>query len=213
MVGKVSGWDTRQCEHNTEKSTLQTQWQRHSWLKRKVHVNTPEICLNAALIHQSPGYGRSQPALLSWAGRENTVLWLLKEREIKISVLLWAAPWQPPWAPLYGCTVLLVQVGHAPTLAMATPGTHLIYRVPLPVVLGRWPAMGPLGTHLALMMSASKDDLKGVCSHHHHWSPAQWGQGNQWSCLAALDPKSRYFTLLKRFLVLLMSLQWGGWQP
>lgn len=149
-----------------------------------MHVNTPEICWNAAFIHQSSGYGRPQPAL-SWAGRENTALWLL--REIKISVL-WFTPWQPSWAPPHGCAVLLVPVGHVPTLAMATPGT--IYRVALPVVLGRWPAMGRLGAHLVVMMRPSKDDPKGVCSHHRHWSPAHWGQWNQWRCLLGLDPES-----------------------
>lgn len=39
------------------------------------------------------------------------------------------------------------------------------------------------------------------------------GTGKRWSCLVALDPKSRYFTLLKQFPVLPTSLQWGGWQP
>lgn len=53
--------------------------------------------------------------------------------------------------------------------------TPRLQLVPLPVVLGRWPAMGPLGAHLAMMMSALKDDPKEVCAHHHHWSPARWG--------------------------------------
>lgn len=86
-----------------------------------MHVNTPEICWNAAFIHQSPGYRRPQPAL-SWAGRENIVLWLLKgNKNICSSIHPVTAPWVPP----HECTVLLVPVGHVPTSAMATPGTSL----------------------------------------------------------------------------------------
>lgn len=52
-----------------------------------------------------------------------------------------------------------------------------------------------------------KGGHKGVCSHHHHWCPAQW------SCLVVLDPKSRCFMLLKQLLVLFPYLWVAGWWP
>lgn len=54
---------------------------------------------------------------------------------------------------------------------------------------------------------------KGECSHHHHWSPAQWGQWNHWSCLVVLDPKSSCFMFLTQLLVLLASPWEDGWWP
>lgn len=110
----------------------------------------------------------------------------MKERDIKISVLQ-GAPWLPPWDPPVGV--------QGPTLAMAlSTGDPSSCTGQVPSCGTCWcPKGGP----------------KGVCSHHHHWSAAQWGHWNQWSCLVILDPKSKL--LLKQLLVLLASLWEDEW--